>query len=371
MTEQPGQSNAEELSATSATAPVDSRCSGRSSVDVDEIFNVYQRAGFLYEQKLERMRPFMAEIRETWRRTLSAPRDVDVHTVLMAKDRRGLGDVASLGFWRTTSAGVHSQHLVSTGAPLLSRHVLLDGQAQLASRAVQASQNWFRRENRFPARVFGSIVGALGAASASVVSTKLLGVRRSSLNGADLHTVSRATADDAPLIRDIARRSRGEVWTDAEELDARDLELERLDERYRVVGLRRYRRIYLAAGRSGHAIAIAYRGPLGLSFSFLENRCELLCDPALEPAERAPLARALLQAAQEVYEDCALPWVLTVADAPLAGTLCGADITPLQSYERSTWLRSGFDAWSRHVDSFYDKLLRAGRRARGQGEVMT
>jgi hypothetical protein len=52
---------------------------------------------------------------------------------------------------------------------------------------------------------------------------------------------------------------------------------------YRALGLRRYRRIWLAM-MDGHdapvGAAIAYRGPLGFNLSFLENRCDVLLDPA-------------------------------------------------------------------------------------------
>jgi hypothetical protein len=45
--------------------------------------------------------------------------------------------------------------------------------------------------------------------------------------------------------------------------------------------------------------------PLGLNFSFLENRCDLLVDPQLTAAEAADVTAALLQAAVRAYGDCA------------------------------------------------------------------
>src|SRR4029077_18322751 len=76
---------------------------------------------------------------------------------------------ASIAVWRTTGRGWVSQHLVSENNPLASRAVMLAGSAGALLRGLDEShQNWFRPENRFPARVFGSMVQSMGASCASV-----------------------------------------------------------------------------------------------------------------------------------------------------------------------------------------------------------
>jgi hypothetical protein len=55
--------------------------------------------------------------------------------------------------------------------------------------------------------------------------------------------------------------------------------LNAVDELYRGVGLRRTRHVWLAYRANKEepvGAAIAYRGPLGVNFSYLENRCDLL-----------------------------------------------------------------------------------------------
>src|SRR6266852_4863691 len=76
---------------------------------------------------------------------------------------------ASLAVWRTTQNGGMSQHLVSENNPYASRAVMLAAAAASIRKGCDLSaQNWFRPENRFPARVFGSMVQTIGESLSSV-----------------------------------------------------------------------------------------------------------------------------------------------------------------------------------------------------------
>src|SRR5262249_8267610 len=123
-------------------------------------------------------------------------------------------------------------------------------------------------------------------------------------------------AAQQPALCALATEARGALYVHAEELD-RDVELASVDRLYQAVGLRRTRQVWSAYRKgSSQAIgaALAYRGPLGLNFSFIENRCDLLVSPQLNPAEAADVTTALLQAAAPAYADCALDEIPVVAD---------------------------------------------------------
>src|SRR5205814_8955322 len=73
----------------------------------------------------------------------------------------------------------------------------------------------------------------------------------------------------------IASVARGSIYVAAEQL-LTDPELTEVDQLYREVGLRRSRRVWLAYREYKDepiGAVIAYRGPLGLNFSYIENRC--------------------------------------------------------------------------------------------------
>jgi hypothetical protein len=167
----------------------------------------------------------------------------------------------------------------------------------------------------------------------------------------------------------LATAVRGRVYAVAEELDHEDALLEQVDELYRKVGLRRYRRIWLGflPGRSEAAAAlIAYRGPLGFNFSFLENRLDLLVRPEVSEEDASAVIRSLLCAAAPLYADFAPGRMLVTCDdrcRPLLERLGGQFI---RQYAQSIWLKEGYIGWYRHVEKFYERIMKAEHR-RGLG----
>src|SRR5690606_38412782 len=128
------------------------------------------------------------------------------------------------------------------------------------------------------------LVQTIGDASASV--GRYVYLRASRAWGATdpkLRAI-RVRPSDAEALLHLAVAARGRVYAVSEELQHDDLDLEAVDALYRLVGLRRYRKAFVVC-QSGSdepiAAAIAYRGPLGLNFSFLENRCDVLVRPGL------------------------------------------------------------------------------------------
>src|SRR2546425_5279266 len=270
-----------------------------NALSVDEIFALYECTGFLYPDKAARLFPHLSQVRENWRRMLSAGESLLY--VLTAGDKKH--GRASLAVWRTTQNGWMSQHLVSENNPYASRAVMLAAAAASIRRGRDLSaQNWFRPENRFPARVFGSMVQTIGESLSSVQRHAYFALpRRLSLpTEKRIRVVPYSTSHQDALL-EIAAAARGSIYITAEELE-QDVEFNAVDELYRRVGLRRTRHVWLAYRAHKEEVvgsAIAYRGPLGVNFSYLENRCDLLLHPTLPEAEVSEAAAALLTASAE------------------------------------------------------------------------
>src|SRR3979411_359120 len=88
-----------------------------NALSVDEIFALYERTGFLYPDKAERLFPHLSQVRENWRRMLSAGESL-LYVLTAGDKKRGQ---ASLAVWRSTRNGWMSQHLVSETNPYSSR----------------------------------------------------------------------------------------------------------------------------------------------------------------------------------------------------------------------------------------------------------
>lgn len=328
-----------------------------NELSVDETFALYQRTGFLYPEKAARLRPQWARIRDNWQRMTRGRNPL--LSVLSAGDRAE--GRASLAVWRTTLNGWVLQHLVSENNPLASRAVMLaSGAMSLVKSADSSGQNWFRPENRFPARVFGSMVQSVGADYSSVQRHSYVALpRRVSLAKMGNITVVPFDASHKEALCAFAAAERGHVYVAGEDLSG-DVNCEAIDDLYRHVGLRRSRRVWLAYGQRKNepiGAVIAYRGPLGINFSYLENRCDLLISKHLGPGEGSDVACSLLSASTGSYQDFELDEIPVITDDKTAQALVKVGAQFVRNYFQGIWLRDGYRRFYRHIDAFYERLL--------------
>jgi hypothetical protein len=328
-----------------------------NALTINQLFALYERTGFLYPGKAARLTPHLGQVRENWRRMLRGGESL-LYVLTSGDEREGR---ASIAVWRTTYRGWVSQHLVSENNPLASRAVMLAGAAATILRGTDEShQNWFRPENRFPARVFGTMAQTIGKTFCSVQRHQYFALRRGlALSaGQNVRVVPYAPSHKEALCA-LAHASRGSVYVAAEELVS-DPELKAVDQLYRSVGLRRTRQVWLAYdGRKNEPVgaALAYRGPLGANFSYIENRCDLLLHPTLPDFDVQEVAASLLNAASAAYQDLEIDTIPVIADPIASSALIQLGAEYLRDYCQGIWLKDGNLGFYRHVDNFYSRLL--------------
>jgi hypothetical protein len=330
-----------------------------NAIPVSELFALYERTGFLYPDKAARLTPHIEQVRENWRRMLCGGTSL-LYVLTAGEEEEGR---ASLAVWRTTHKGWMSQHLVSEGNPYASRSVMLDAAAaSILKGADESAQNWFRPENRFPARVFGSMVETIGPSLSSVRRHAYFSLpkRMSLQSGGGIRIVAYNSLHQEGLCA-IASAARGSIYVAAEELKG-DVEFKAIDELYRHVGLRRTRHVWLAYRWNRNkeepiGAAIAYRGPLGLNFSYLENRCDLLLHPALPESEALSVTASLLKASSVAYRDFELDEIPVITDQIAVPAMLKLGVEFVRHYCQGIWLKEGHPRFYRHVDRFYSKLL--------------
>ncbi len=328
-----------------------------NALGVDELFELYRRTGFLYPAKATRLLPHMDLVRENWRRLLQAG-DSLLYVLTAGGEEKGC---ASIAVWRTTGRGWISQHLVSENNPLGSRAVMLGGSAGAMLRGLDEShQNWFRPENRFPARVFGSMVKTMGESCASVRRHMYFALPRKATYAAN-HSVQIVPYERShqDALCALAALVRGNIYVTSEELK-HDVELQYVNDLYRGVGLRRTRQVWLAYRDHKDepiAAAMAYRGPLGVNFSYIENRCDLLIHPAIAESDVTAVVASLIDAARAAYTDFELNEIPVIADQIAASALAGLGAEFLRNYCHGIWLQEGQAQFYGHVDQFYSRLL--------------
>ncbi|PYX78524.1 MAG: hypothetical protein DMG70_31310 [Acidobacteria bacterium] len=327
-----------------------------NALSVEQIFALYERTGFLYPDKAARLRPHLGLVRDNWRKMLRAGESL-LYILTAGDERRGM---ASLAVWRAAPHGWMPQHLVSDNNPFASRAVMLAAAAARMLRGVDDAQNWFRPENRFPARVFGSMVQTIGESLCSVQRHSFFALPKGLNLSVDskIHAVPYDPAHKQALSA-IASATRGSVYIAGEDLLG-DVELRTVNDIYRSVGLRRTRSVWLAfKGTRSEPVgaAIAFRGPLGINFSFLENRCDLLLHPTLPVSEVPDTVACLLSASAAAYRDFELNEIPLIADEMATDVLLKLGAEFLRHYCQGIWLQAGHQGFYQHVNGFYSRLL--------------
>ncbi len=334
-----------------------------NSMSVVDLFKHYDQVGFLYPQKRAKIAPFLPLILKNWESAFKAGEEI---LWIMSHEEERSGQLATLAVWRTTMNGAFSQHCTSTGNAVHSRAVVLGTQSKVwFEKKFITSQNWFREANKYAYKVFGTIDRSIHKDDATVKPYNYLAVKADTVEPQSGSAIAVPCERGRDGIYDLASRLRGRLYADGEELGSDDLGLEALDEIYRSVGLSRRRFVWLAfcpPYSEPVGAAIAYRGPLGLNLSLLENRCDLLVDSRLDDQDFVSVCKALMKSGAVAYADFPLGYIPVVADDRCAGilTCCGA--TLIRQYSQSIWSRRGMPAWYHHVRNIFRPVERRMQR---------
>jgi hypothetical protein len=339
-----------------------------NDLSIDDLFGQYEKAGFLYPAKMKRLAPFLPLVKDNWRK---ARRAGELIQWVATFDNPAAGEWSSISSWLSTNTGWVTQHLVTIGSPLASRAVMLAGAAvRLTDGGGGSHQNWFRRGNRYANKIFGSSAGALGEEHGWIGDYGYYFLAQGQLRTpSDDLFISDAGHADTEELKNFIACARSAVFGEAEELFDEDLNLDAVDQLYQRVGLRRYRRVKLVRDRRSSRLigaAFAYRGPLGMNFSFLENRCDLLLDPALSQDLAVSVCNALCFGVSDTYRDFEPNVMPVLVDTRQSAPLVSMGAEHIRDYAQSIWLNTGLEKWYRHTERFYEGLVRTGRR-RGLG----
>lgn len=332
--------------------------------DVKNLFQKYDEIGFLYPAKKKLIAPYFEQIQDAWQKLCHSKEML--LWILALKDVKKEQNFASISVWKHNNSGFFAQHLVSTGNPFLSLKVMLQAQFvagnYFSEQEVQSSQNWFRPNNRYAYRVFASMYKKLGTEKAALHKFQYLHLPLEHINAecSDQFRVEEVNGID-PDFSSFIKKNYGVVFLKAEELDKKDTGLKEIGQLYQNYGLKLGRRVLKIIDNQSQKIlaaTIANRAPIGLNFSYLENRAYYIIDPSLK--EEA--CYAVLQLANDAtrchYKDFPLQIIPIVTNERTAEQLIALGARHVREYMQSIWLRSGFDQWYEHIESFLKRIER-------------
>ncbi len=136
-----------------------------------------------------------------------------------------------------------------------------------------------------------------------------------------------------------------------------------MHQKYQKLGLHRYRSILKFRCKKTKKIvscAIINKAPLGINFSFLENRTYYIIDKNIQTKERLNILKVMNAVIKPYFQDFALQSIPIVTDEATSTCLQNLNANFLREYMQSIWMRSGFAMWLDHIHSFLQKI--EGRR---------
>ena len=331
---------------------------------VQHIFDKYEEVGFLYPAKKKLLTPHFNQIRHNWEKLYHT--EECLLWTLAKTDDTPKRNFASISVWRQSNHGLFAQHLVSTGNPMLSLQVMLKAQYlakhQMVGGIIHASQNWFRPNNRYAYRVFASMFDKLGPEKAALHSFQYL---HQPLGGVGVSRLTPFRVEEVThydkTLESFVTKQYGTVFAQGEELNQNDATLAKVGAMFNKYGGVRYRKLLKITDQSTNqlvAAVIANRAPLGLNFSFLENRAYYIIDHQLTNRNLPALLEVMNGHVAEVYEDFALKVIPVVTDQQTADGMIAHGAIFQRTYMQSIWLRAGFDQWYDHIHSFLQKIER-------------
>ncbi len=336
-----------------------------NSLSFDELYAHYHETGFLYPSKLEKMSPHFDLIKQNWERCWAGGRDL-MWTLTYWEER--LNKMGTVTVWKTTGNSWQSQHLTSQKYAVGILYLLLCAQDEGMLMNYGSGQNWYSPTNGFAMKIYGRMDRVLGADCAGTFLLNYLQLDPGLIkHSSTSFKTTRCTEKNTLAIRHMAELCRGSTYCKAEELDSWDVELSILDGQYQRHGLSRKRYVWMAIEKASlepKGMIIAYRGPFGLNFSFLENRCDLMVDPSLSQDHRTDVCRVLVGKASQAYfgltssPEYPISHLVMMADDPCTAALIDLGAVKTRQYYQGIWLTPGFKKWKKYMERIFSPVIK-------------
>ena len=332
-----------------------------NEISIDQLFKKYEEVGFLYPAKKTLLRAHFTTVTQNWKKLIHGANDL---LWFMNTKEACERCFASVSICKETSSGILAQHLVANGNPSIFLKVMLAAQNRAkqiyGEEEFRACQNWFQPDDRYLFRVFATMYDHLGPDKSALSLFHYLHLPLTQIKenyGWDYQ--AEAVRGFDPECISFVRRQYGGVFVKAEELDQEDIELKKLAATFATQGLKRSRNVYKIRDTHTHKIVaciIANRAPLGMNFSYLENKAYYIFDKNLESIERRLVLHTANAIIKPLYLDIALQAIPIVTDASTSSELIGLRAFFVRVYMQSIWIQKGFKLWDDHIHAFLARM---------------
>ncbi len=334
----------------------------------DQLWQFFLDTRFVYPEKQANMAPLLPEIRRTIEAANGRPTPLFKSTIAVDEGTI-VGHISSL---RVYDRSWMSQHLAASAG----RHagsLLNFGQLEVFDQNpdLEYFKCFFRPENKWPARMFGTFAKTVKDARLSDLRSYAYFVVPLTVAveaPTDIEVVEAAEDELAIVERYFVGRERG-LLLSSDNLTRRALTLAELNAAYKKIGLQRRRRV-LIAWRKGVPLgfALAEVSSPGLNFSELLSAFQLVVLKQGESAA-AQVRRALLGSVLSIYRQAGRPAAIGLC--PIEDRVGWEEVglSTHKVYTMWTCHRALVQRFVDHVDRMVRAMSRRTKTAEGQVTV--
>ncbi len=247
-----------------------------TGVTFEDLWSFFEQSGFLYPEKLEELAHQLPKIQETYSHLLDQRQTKVLKTYVWKRDGAILGHVSTLRLYRNTS---YIQHIavIRQAQSLFATEALSLGTSEYLEQIPQLEwcRMYFRPNNRWPARVFGTFAKKLNEPLLSDIRTVAYCVGSTTAEAITLPSGTRIAPAQRVHLEEIQRYflSRGRVIAlQSDDLSLDHLSMKEVEHLYSENGLQRRREILAFENGSSFAgFALLEISSPGLNLSELTN----------------------------------------------------------------------------------------------------
>jgi hypothetical protein len=327
---------------------------GTQGVSFDEVWQFLQDSGFIYPEKLEKLTAEMPRIRQTMTALLGATNSRVFKTVLFRKEGVIHGHLAAVRAYRNTWL---IQHLAALrgGKALFAASVLNQGLADYVEQLPEVVwiKMFYRPNNRWPARVFGTFARRLRDPALSDLRRYdyWIGPTRGLAMVTEGLQVRPAHRDELGEVQRLSIASGRIVGLQADDLSLDRVSLSELTTLYREVGLERRREVLVAErGSELLGVALLEISSLGLNLSELTNTFTVHL-----AQEDSNVRRALIAAARNRYAELGRLSCVALSEGDCHQDFEQMGFHKTKEYFSWTWHRSLIRSYHEYVGRLFGR----------------
>jgi len=331
-----------------------------NSMSTEQLFDIYHSLNFIYPAKMEHLHPVIHTVKENWEKAMR----LDFPLFWVSTIKQNLDNIISSGTaWQYLNNGMIAQHLCSNH-PIGSRMIFLGMLNKIIDNQhtgfIDSYQIYYQPQNKYSSKVFESHGLKAGKELSGIISYNYLEFPFLTKDYPGNIQLTEINSGQDADFKNFVMEQRGELFMKVQELDSEDINLKKLNDRFKSHGLKRTRRIFAAripGSTKIYGVIIINESSLGFNFSFFENSCELILCKKSNAQLLLQIAHKLLFRASEIHALSPLKYIPVLTDPGYSALLEELNGKITRNYNLFIMLKGGYERYYEEVDELTNSIF--------------